>query len=66
MIAVQIDPERAWDQTLFAFRASTEAICEMAKSPDFRDMAVEDSGSIAEAVLAVNLMWSALQARKAA
>jgi len=67
MSAVQkIDPERAWGMALYSFREATKNICDMARSPDFRDMAVQDSGEIADAVLAANLMWSHLKAREAA
>jgi hypothetical protein len=57
--------ERAWDMALFSFRQATQDICEMAKSPEYRDRAVSDLGPIAEAVLAANLMWSQLKAREA-
>lgn len=51
---------------LFHFTQTTEAICELAKSDKYRDIAVEDIDKITEAVLAANLMWSMLKARKAA
>lgn len=60
------DPQHAWGMTLYSFREATKAICEMAKSPEFRDMAANDLGDIADAVLAANLMWSQLKSRKAA
>lgn len=65
-IAVKIEPDKAWGMALYSFRESTKAICEMAKSAEYRDMAVEDLGEIADAVLAANLMWSQLKAREAA
>lgn len=67
MSAVQkIEPQHAWGMALYSFRVATLSICEMAKSPDFRDMAADDLGDITDAVLAANLMWSQLKARKAA
>ncbi len=59
------EPQHAWGMALYSFREATKNICDMAQSPEFRDMAVKDSGEIAEAVLAVDLMWSQLQRRAA-
>lgn len=65
-MSIQIEPPHAWGMALYSFREATKAICEMAKSPDYRDMAVDDLGEISDAVLAANLMWSQLKSRKAA
>jgi len=59
-------PEHVWGMALHSFREATRTITEMARSPDYRDFAVEESGEIAEVVLAANLMWSMLEKRKAA
>lgn len=58
--------ERAWGQALFGFHESTRLITEMAKLPEYRDMAVKDLAQISDAVLAANLMWSQLKKREAA
>jgi hypothetical protein len=60
------DQQHAWGMALYSFREATKTICEMAASPEYRDMAADDLGDIAPAVLAANLMWSQLKARKAA
>jgi hypothetical protein len=52
------EPDKAWGMALYSFREATKAITEMAKSPEYRDMAVNDMGEISDAVLAANLMWS--------
>ena len=58
--------QHVWGMALFHFMSATESVCELAKSPNFRDIAVDDIDKITEAALAVNLMWSQLKARKAA
>jgi hypothetical protein len=65
-IVVQTEPQHAWGMALYSFREATAAISEMAKSPEYRDLAVQDLTEIADAVLAANLMWSQLKAREAA
>lgn len=64
--AQRIDPQHAWGMALYSFREATKVITEMARSPDYRDMAVSDLGEISDAVLAANLMWSQLEKRKVA
>jgi hypothetical protein len=38
------EPDKAWGMALYSFREATKAITEMAKSPEYRDMAVNDIG----------------------
>lgn len=63
---IERDPAHAWGMALYSYRAATQAICDLAKSPEYRDFALDDLGGIAEAVLAANLMWSQLKGREAA
>jgi hypothetical protein len=61
LVKIKIDPQHAWDQALWGFHESTRVITEMAKSSEYRGMAVNDMGEIADAVLAANLMWNQLR-----
>ena len=56
--------EHAWGMAIFSLMTTTKAVYEMAKSPDYRDLAVKDLGQISEAALAINLAWSQLKARE--
>ena len=60
------EQQKAWGMALYSFLMATKTITELARLEDYRDMAVNDLGQIADGVLAANLMWSQLKARKAA
>lgn len=51
---------------VFHLHSAMDAVAAMARSEDYRDILVEQSGRIAEVALASNLVWSQLMQRKAA
>jgi hypothetical protein len=52
--------------TLHALTSAAGALEAMSHDAEYRDLMVEEAGSVSEITLALNLVWSRVQARSAA
>jgi hypothetical protein len=51
---------------VFHLHSAMQAVSEMSRSEDYRDLLIDQSGRIAEVALACNLVWSQIMQRRAA
>lgn len=51
---------------LHSMRSAVGAWEEMSRDPEYRDLMVEDIGSVSEIALAVGIIWARVKAREAA
>lgn len=52
--------------TLHALRSAVSTLEEMTHDPEYRDLMVEDIGSVSEIALAFGCIWDRIKAREAA
>ena len=52
--------------TLHALRSAVSTLEEMSHDPEYRDLMVEDIGSVSEIALGVSIIWARVKARESA
>lgn len=52
--------------TLHALSSAAGCLHEMSLDPEYRDLMIDEAGQLSSIALAVNLVWSRVQARSAA